>query len=738
MKLQQNRPLIIKSSIVLTLLIILIPVVFNGINYSCEIQSYRIDPEELQSINSLADNNYYEEARKELIAAIKKSSASPEKTAVDTGEIKDIIDFISNKKYKDAEKKMTEINNKASGYEVARSLLESGFYEEAKKEMLTVKKEALKKHIPPTLYYLAENSFDPNWGQFGKYIATRNQLLDQIDIKALCSNKLTLDLISGCYLTAIEITEAKWKISPVSYWLKNIPLIIGSIFASCVLLYYSSDKTTYLNIEDFNDESIDLKIGKGTTSTLKTLFLENELGTNNAVNVAISPAEKLESPIENKEITILLKLINWAFSLSSFTLSGYYQESRKKGIGLKLVLKDSKGEIYKEDFWQQDYDTINQYEAKYLHELLAIPASIWVMSKLNSENFENWLSFNTLTKSNSKDQQKYNSWKSFAYSKVGSYWYRKGNSNKLEGMLHKSLMYNSNNRFALFTLGVLKMEQAIEKKEYKLFDEAGENLEYAKKLSGSIENSLGAEFSTSPVWYKSIFQLLSIELYKKLLSLSSKKFTNEEFLKEGKNLVNAVEYYQYQARKKSFPLSDFLDEFEVMAKILYASILVDSNQSGHEMQITEIESKYQMASFDDSGNLLLIEKEEKQYNDKILLLNPLVYYNLACYYALLCMKRCEKYQKDENLSFLCKAYYGIIENSSNYLCYKNCRAYREKECLKSNKDKIFLYLKYAVKQNKKLNEWSKIDPSFKWIKEHDKLQLEFYYCVNDLKFPPDL
>jgi hypothetical protein len=705
MKIQPTLPLFIKSSIALTLLIALILVVFNGIYDSYEIQEYRIDPEEIQSIKSLANNNYYEEARKELIAAIKKSPPS-QKTAVDRKEIKDIIDSISNKKYKDAEKKMTEINKKASEYEVAKSLLESGFYEEAKKEMLTLKKKALKEQIPPTFYYLAENSFDPNWGQLDK-------------------------------LTTIKIPCTKWKFYRVSYLLKNIPLIVGDIIAFCILLYYSPDKMIYLNIEDFNDESIDLKIGKGTTSTLKILFLENELGTNNAVNVAISPIEKLESPIENKEITILLKLINWAFSLSSFTLSGYYQESRKKGIGLKLVLKNSKGEIFKEDFWQQDYDTVNKSEAKYLHELLAIPASIWVMSKLHNEDFENWLSFNTLAKSNSKDQQKYNSWKSFAYSRVGSYWYWKGNSDKLEEMLHKSLMYNSNNRFALFTLGVLKIEQAIERKEYNLFENAKKNLKEAKELSDN-RNSLDGSFPTSPVWYKSIFQLLSIKIYENQLSLFDKEFTNDKFLAQGKELVKAVEFYQDPIRKGLLPLSDFLDEFEVMAKILYASILVDLDKVGYENQITEIESKYQMASFDDSGNLLIIEKKEKQCNAEILLLNPLVYYNLACYYALLCMKRCEEYQKDENLSFFCKAYHDIIEGSSKYLYYKNCRAYREKECLKSNKDKIFLYLKYAVKQNKKLNEWSKIDPSFKWIKEHDKLQLEFYYCVNDLKFPPDV
>jgi hypothetical protein len=619
MKLQLNLPFLVKSSIVLTLLIVLIPVVFNGINYSCKIEDRSIDPEELNSINSLSGNNYYEEARKELIAAIKKSSPSPSK------------------------------------------ILPS--------KMPVDKKEALKKPIPQKLCYLAENSFNPNWGQFDKSIDER---IDNI--------------------TKMKILGTEWRFSDIRYWLKNMPLIIEAIIALCILWYCFSYKTIHLNIEDFNDESIDLKIGKGTTSTLKTLFLENELGTNNAVNVAISPVEKLESPIENKEITILLKLINWVFSSSS-TLSGYYQKSRKKGIGLKLVLKNSKGEIFKEDFWQQDYDTANKPGDKYLHELLAIPASIWVMSRLNGEKFENWLGFNrNPMKPDNKDHQKYNSWKSFTYSRVGSYWYLKDNSDKLEEMLHKSLMYNSNNRFALFTLGVLKMEQAIERKESSLFDEAEKSLKEAERLSDLIR-SPDLKFSTSPVWYKSIFQLLSIELYKE--PLSRKKITNEEFLEKGKKLVTAVEYYQDTAKKNSFPSSDFLDEFEVMARILYASILVDLNESKHEEQINEIKLKYYLASFDKSGNLLF--KGEKQHNDKMLLLNPLVYYNLACYYAL-CLERSEEPQK-----------------------------HKEKE-------KMFLYLKYAVKQNKKLNKWAGIDPSFTWIRKYYKL--EFYDCTENLELLP--
>jgi hypothetical protein len=685
-----------------------------------------------------------------------------------------------------------QIQDGDAKYKSVNDLISTGSYEEAKKELIEIikkNKPDLKSNIPTNLCYLLDNGFDPSLGWLDKEID--NIYLDY-----------NWKYRPGSSWNLPSIGHFKSWLMCLTFILNTILLIIAIIISwrIAISMYeLISKERIYLDIKDFNDESIDMKIGKGTTSSLKILLLEsNELGTSYNVNVALDPIDKFESPIETKELTTVLKLVNWVFrSTSFFTLSGYYQQSQEKGIGLKLVLKNSSEQIFIQDFWQQEYvdlkideestesqdtglklvlkkeelvlkkevfvqdfwqqeyvdlkiykesnesidlntSTESTEEVTDLYELLAIPASIWVLSKLNVDDFKKWLGFK--------------SWESYAYSRVGSYWYFKGNFSRSRKMLHKSLVYNSNNRFALFTLGVLEVEQNKDP-EVEQNKDPKERFTKTKKLllkikidekcQSSIDHlddqlkSLEKNIYQDPVYYKSIFHLLAIEQYiyqlkdstqlsekdknkhKKIESKAERlvkivgKHKNKkdinlitEYEEQNYNIVDGVErtFYKDKYQKKQ-NLGKFLDEFEVMTRIMYSLILESLNENvKKEEQIQAITNNksYRLASFD-KGDLFFDTENNQQENDRTLIIDCQVYYNLACLYAL-CI--------------------------GNY--YENRdKAALEREDKENKKDKMFEYLIYALKQDKSLAKWAKKDPSFDCIqKDTSELKSRFLEIIN--------
>ena len=155
-------------------------------------------------------------------------------------------------------------------------------------------------------------------------------------------------------------------------------------------------------------------------------------------------------------------------------MSGYYQQSSQKGVGLVLVLKLPNGTINTEKFWQKDYDPqlkISQQEPEGLNQILARAAVSWILFKLDKKSFERWLGFDN--------------WKSYAFSKVGEYWLEKNNDSQAKRMMEQSLLHHPRNRFSLFNLGVLKFLQSLQTQNpqeiEKLLSESRSSLLRAKK-----------------------------------------------------------------------------------------------------------------------------------------------------------------------------------------------------------------------------------------------------------------
>jgi tetratricopeptide (TPR) repeat protein len=588
-----------------------------------------------------------------------------------------------------------------------RSLVESGLYSEAKSELVdAIKKNNLdlnkqKVKIPSNFCYLLDSSFDPQLGWLDREINTWEIPLIRSD------------------LSSIGQLLSLWN------FILNVLVGLAAFFVIIQALIWidtnTSGKNIRLDIKDINDELISLKIGKGTTATIKDLILRsNELGTNPELSIALEPIEKFESPIEIKELATLLKFMSWLFKPTSFTLTGYFQQS-DRGVSLILVLTSSDGLTSIQTFYQKDYDpnlTIVK-EVIDLYPLISIPASIWILSKLNLKSFKKWLSFCGC-----------NERESYTYSQVGLHWYNKHEYPESRKMLHKSLMYNSSNRFALLTLGAIEIANAVEKKDEKSLDEAIKILDKAIRVSESKgkDNYLTswksfkfilvgdwlrfvflyrdyfvrphlfnhqAQYPTSPVWYKAMFQLLVAKQYAKHLFLAQCDEHNSDSAENlGKYLIKAVEQGQKNPHTEAQKiLSQFLSIFEVSARIMYAEILVDLVDRATE-QIEKIELKYQVPLVDDRGNFVF--ETDRDNDRKKPIHNHEDYYNLACYYALH-LKKCDDDRTKE---------YTDIEA------------------------KMFGYLKYALKQDRTLFKLAVKDPCFKYIKEDNELAVSFSRIIN--------
>jgi hypothetical protein len=256
-----------------------------------------------------------------------------------------------------------------------------------------------------------------------------------------------------------------------------------------------------------------------------------------------------------------------------------------------------------------------------------------------------------------------------------------------------------------------------------------------------------------------MFQLIAIKHYDKYLFQDRTKHPtiNAFLVADVTKLLKAVEYYQSHKGKPQKNLREFLDEFEVLAIIMYALILLDSAADLAALskakktietneQIKVISKKHRLVSLDDSGNLSL-ENEKQQESD--------------------CLEHLLKVLKLENdlgnlpeqpESNCCKHLPNVLklivsENKQpedkrkpifDYLVYYNLACYhalcarKKSELFKINRDDLldetnamFRYLQYALKQNKSLKKWAAIDPSFSWVQaEKDTLGNKFREIIN--------
>jgi hypothetical protein len=633
-----------------------------------------------------------------------------------------------------------------------RSLVESGLDAEAKSELIdAIKKNdpdlnKLKKvKIPSNFCYLLDSSFDPKLGWLDREI-----------------NTWGIPLIRS-ELSSIGQLLSLWT------FIWNVLLGLAAFFVIIKALIWidtnTSGKNIRLDIKDINDELISLKIGKGTTATIKDLILKsNELGTNPELSIALEPIEKFESPIEIKEIATLLKLLSWLFKPTSFTLTGYFQQS-DRGANLTLVLRSSSGLISTQTLYQKDYDSNLSIakEVTEFHQIFAIPASIWILSNLNIKSFRNWLEFGGA-----------NEYESYTYSQVGLYWYKKDDKAESQKMLHKSLMYNSSNRFALLTLGVIEIENAVEKKDRKSIDEAIKILRKAVLISESkgktdyrqesllknfqfalASNWLGFvlfygvyfirkekttyimnlnlknfqfmtasnwlefiffhvvyfvrirlyKYPTSPVWYKAMFQLLVAKQYAKHM------FPDRYDERNGQNLSGS--------------------EVELDSAKNLGEYLIKAVEQRQKTTCTEAQKKLSefLSIFEVSARIIyaailvdLVDKATEQI-EKIKLTYQLPLVDDRGNFIFEIDRNSDTNRPIHNH----EDYYNLACYYALYL--KKCDGDRVKEYDDTSKA-MFGYLKYALKQDKNLVKLAVKDPCFKHIKENNELAVSFSRIIN--------
>jgi hypothetical protein len=531
----------------------------------------------------------------------------------------------------------------------------------------------------------------------GFYVEARKKLSEIIENDPSSEIPSDLQYLSGrVYPFQAELQNFReiWLLPILDYLiLFVIAIIIINILVR--LINNFCKQRFYLDVKDFNDEATALKIGKGTTAMVKkSLIKSGELGEKPMVNIAFEPIGKFEPPIDLKQIAfpldILSKLVNWLLPVQSYTLSGYCQES-KQGVGLTLVLKSSDETVFSETFWQKDYDPdIKISEVADICQLLAEPATIWIIFKLNSDAANKWLDFN--------------SWESYAYCKIGGYWSLKSDYSQAEKMLQKSLLHCQNNRFALFNLGVIRIQQAAELNDQGILRQSETMLTRAKEEAEKWKEDKGNSkyLYKDAVWYKAMYQLAAIEEYNHIMFQQQLPTTNDL---KAKQLVQSIKLItDCKDFSDDKTLKIFLQEFRPMAQILYASILVRYPARGEEdpaqQEIDNLNSNYYIDLIENVIENMLNNQRQGSSEQKSVLPYR-AYYNLACYHAAKAEKSNPQQQQPNN----------------------------------DDNKKLFDYLRYALKQDKTLAKWAKYDPSFKWIREQNDLSFHFYRILDEILYP---
>ncbi|MBW4621960.1 MAG: hypothetical protein KME17_21675 [Cyanosarcina radialis HA8281-LM2] len=520
--------------------------------------------------------------------------------------------------------------------------------------------------------------------------------------------------------------DNNWQENYERYQLISIILVLCLVLSILILRIFPelynliSKNLPYqkikLEIKDFNDEVSELKIGKSTAAMVKSSIAgDGSLGETLNIYVAEGAIDKPDIEIDIEPIATPIKILSQLLRIfdfsPSYTLSGDLQKSPDKGLGLSLTLNQSNRVIDTETIWQNDYDyriELSKTNCSNFENILADITAIWTLFKIDEKKAKEWLGVQN--------------WKSYAYSQVAAYWMLVGKHQRAKYATDKALIYDKNNRFALFNLGIIATKVALSlysqgddpKKILSLLSQANNLFDRAERRAKKYQYQLITIPSivyTDPVFYKAKYQQCTVYLYKLIIFLRSNSDRRVtiyssiyrlaiEFFLVIKNEELVADISKFPKINRNNELQEFLEKIELITKIMRAEILVrmDDKPGAEKLiseilvdlkttvnsQVAEAKSKFQTRLCD--------EQKESIYDYYIPTNNPLLpglgHYNLACYYSALAEKENE------------------IKPSND-----NCQH-------------LWCHLEYALGRDSTLVEWARIDPSLQWLRDNIDLSIE--------------
>lgn len=493
---------------------------------------------------------------------------------------------------------------------------------------------------------------------------------------------------------------------------------------------------SYLDIKSFEKGATKLEIGKGLE-----LKVEEELHQiiNQKDRALVSLVEgpiKFDMPTDIKSISphirIISDLIEWVFPQRVITASGCLQKSANRGVGLTLKLMDNQtGEIINScTIWQNDFDLMKKQSIDNdltPYYCLTGPAATWsFVQMIKYEEARRGKTKKIIPKLSTQN------WQSHFCFQEGLKYELQGDKEEAQRMYIKALDWDISNRFAMFNLGHLKIEEAalegerLQKRKKRSFEsgrteainveeqpkgyeEALRLLQRAREIAEVHEESLewlqwvkeitadeGGKIHADNVWYRAMYQMAAIYSY---------TGNRSEAKRISQDLFNATEKTMEVLQEKRRDIlrrirqKDYLEEIEELRKWL--------EQKEPLIIIQYAIRLVGMKNLEEAENLLrkkkIIEENFKK-KEKDLEISYRAHYNLACYYSALGDKKkgeekIKEYKKEYNKAF------------------KNLKAALEKS------------VKGSIKEREDIAYWAQYDPSLKGIRWDESFSGNFEKLV---------
>ncbi|KYK30242.1 MAG: hypothetical protein AYK19_04690 [Theionarchaea archaeon DG-70-1] len=509
-----------------------------------------------------------------------------------------------------------------------------------------------------------------------------------------------------------------------------VPLAVWRRFRPWICDYLK--QKTYLDIKSFEKGATELEIGKGLE-----LKVEEELNQtiNQKDRALVSLVEgpiKFNMPTDIKPISphikIISDLIEWVFPQRVITASGCLQKSANRGVGLTLKLMDNQtGEIISScTIWQNDFglmkkQSISKDPTPYY--CLTGPAATWsFVQVVKYEEARRGKNRKIIPKLSTQN------WQSHFFFQEGLKYELQGDKEEAQRMYIKALDWDPSNRFALFNLGRLKIEEAAREEERKRsyeggrteainvveqpkgYEEALRLLQRAREIAEVHEESLewlqwvkeitsdeGGKIHADNVWYRTMYQLAAIYLY---------TGNRSEAKRISQDLFNATEKTMEVLQEKRRDIlrrirqRDYLEEIEELRKWL--------EQKEPLIVVQYAIRLVSMENLEEAENLLrkkkIIEKNSKN-KKKDLEISYRAHYNLACYYSAL---------GDRKKYF---AYQHFISGDKKKGEEKTKEYKREyNKAFKNLKAALEKSVKGSIKEREDIAYWAQYDPSLKGIR----------------------
>ncbi|RCV64113.1 Tetratricopeptide (TPR) repeat [Methanophagales archaeon] len=516
---------------------------------------------------------------------------------------------------------------------------------------------------------------------------------------------------------------------------------IGLLIVWLIYLWIGYSRKPRLDIQDFDKGATDLDLGKGLAAMVEVSFKQiGELGAHGrGPRLIEGPIEKLEIPADVKSLhpysKIVSALFEWLFRPDVYILSGCLQKpGGDLGAGLTLTLVRKKtGEIMaNRTIWQKEFDlAITPPEEKdpVPYYRLAEPAAIWTL-------FHEVLAFNKkLTPFGTEN------WLSFAYFRAGVRCTLEGKEDKARQLYLVALKRDTNNRGALFNLGVLntedgEYERAIKrlerarKKYLFCWDTISDSKNDKERLRRFLVDDLGIRWAENAKIYKNS-QDNNIYITKKNITKYIRPAKIKLNAEVGKVILTTIyrdkilDLKVEKDKDKQNIYKHFLKE-PVWYKATY-QLAATHHYQGRQQQ-AENEAENLVTTIQETIKILQ-KTENKKLRDFLESFRPMACIMYAAIVVGTNKNESPKLQVNITESDSTELSYEIItceggnSRSDPYTAKLTYRSHYDLACYYSesdNNEDAWEHLKYALERGGEIVQWAQKDPSLEKLREDKK------------------